>query len=581
MSITIEKTDIPREGLAKVISVLWNKWDSQRNGKKEEWKELRNYLFATDTTTTTNKTLPWKNSTTFPKLTQLRDNLHSNYLSALFPNDEWLKWQAFNNESNTKKVAQNITAYMQDRLREGGFREVVDRMIYDFIDYGNAFATRECVFETRNTDNGPVEVFIGPVIKRISPYDIVFDPTADSFEESPKIIRKLVSMAQLVKASENNLETSYLKEALERREVLKKACKQYKVEDFNKADGYAMDGFGNFFEYLESDIVEILEFYGDIYDRDTKEYQRGRVITVMDRSFVLRNTAIDTWDGYPPIFHVGWRLRPDNLWAAGPLDNLVGMQYRIDHIQNLKADAMDISVHPPLVIQGEVEEFVYAPGAEIHIDEGGGVAELAKNAQWVIQADNETQLLQSFMEEFAGAPKEAMGIRTPGEKTMFEVQQLQNAASRIFQEKANSFELFLEKVLNSMFKSALDNLNASTIIRVINKDMGVEVFRTVTKEDLNASGILRPMGARHYAVQAQLFQNLLQIFNSPIGQFIAPHLSSKALAELVEDVLGLQKFSLISPYIGLEEQQELQGMQASMQEDAQVNDLRNLEEGLS
>lgn len=50
------------------------------------------------------------------------------------------------------------------------------------------------------------------------------------------------------------------------------------------------------------------------------------------------------WLGKTSIVHAGWRYRPDNLWAMGPLDNIVGMQYRIDHLENLKADAMDLAV---------------------------------------------------------------------------------------------------------------------------------------------------------------------------------------------------------------------------------------------
>lgn len=579
MSVTVDKQDLERDNLAKKISVLWSTWDNQRQGKKNEWSELRNFVFATDTTTTSNRVLPWKNSTTFPKLCQIRDNLHSNYLASLFPNDDWLKWEAYDQQSNTKTIAENITYYMLDRTREGGFREEVDKLLYDYIDYGNAFCTRELVYEIRETNSGPVEVFIGPRIKRISPLDIVFDATAESFEKAPKIVRKLISIADLVAASENDLEKNYLKGALKKRQELLKKAYGYKVEDFSKAEGFSLDGFGNYFEYLDSDVVELLEYYGDIYDKDSEKLHRGRVITVIDRMFVLRNEPFDSWDSYPPIFHVGWRTRTDNLWAAGPLDNLVGMQYRIDHIQNLKADAMDMSVIPPLVIQGEVEQFDYGPGCEIHVDEGGGVAELGRNTQWVLQADNETALLEQHMEEFAGAPREAMGIRTPGEKTMFEVQQLQNAAGRIFQEKATAFEFFMEKALNSMFKAAVANFNSSVIIRVISSDLGAEIFRQITKDDLNASGVLRPIGARHYAAQSQLFQNLLQIFNSPIYQLIQPHLSSKNLATLVEDVLGLQRFSIIRPYVGLEEQSETQQMVNYMQQDNEVAALREVEEG--
>lgn len=566
-SVSVDKAAEKREGMAKEISELWFKWDSQREPKKREWMELRNYLFATDTSTTSNRKLPWKNSTTYPKLTQIRDNLHSNYISALFPNENWLSWEAADGDSGRKRQAENITAYMLDRCREGDFRDVVDRLIYDYIDYGNAFCTREAVYDTRDTSEGPIDIFIGPRLKRISPYDIVFDATAESFDKAPKIVRKLISVGELKNLSEIDLESNYLKDAFKKREHLRHAKKTWKYEDYSKADGFGVDGFGNYFEYLDSDVVELLEYYGDYYNRETHEYHKGRVITIMDRMFVLRNEPMETWDGNAPIWQVGWRLRPDNLWSAGPLDGLVGMQYRIDHLMNLKSDAMDLAVLPPLVIQGEVEEFEYGPGSEIHIDENGGVTELNKNLNAVIQAENDVHSMTAAMEEFAGAPKEAMGIRTPGEKTMFEVQQLQNAAGRIFQEKVTRFEMFLEKALNSMLKVAIQRLNTSQIVRVTKDDWGATIFREITKEDLNASGMLRPVGARHFAAQSQLFQDLLAIFNSPIGQMIAPHISAKNLASFIEDHLGLKKFSLVSPFVGLQEQNEMQQVVQGMQED--------------
>ena len=63
---------------ASEIADKFETWNSYRQGWLEERKELRNYIFATDTRTTTNSRLPWSNSTTTPKLTQLYDNLKAN-----------------------------------------------------------------------------------------------------------------------------------------------------------------------------------------------------------------------------------------------------------------------------------------------------------------------------------------------------------------------------------------------------------------------------------------------------------------------------------------------------------------------
>ncbi len=561
-----------RDNLAKFIANTWFTLNSQRHEKIAQWKELRNYVFATDTRTTSNKALPWKNSTTLPKLCQIRDNLHSNYISALFPNDDWLKWEAYSKEDAFKTKVRAIEAYMGNKTRESHFKTEISKLVYDYIDYGNAFVTVDFEASYREDSNGERIInYIGPRARRISPLDVVFNPLASSFQQSFKIVRSLRNIGELMTMAEEEPDNAYLQNALKRRDELSKHANAHGLDDFDKAEGIQIDGFGNYYDYLQSGYVEFLEFYGDVHNQETGKLEKGRVITVVDRNWIIRNEPIPSWLGHAPIYHVGWRNRPDNLWAMGPLDNLVGMQYRIDHLENLKADAMDIAVFPPLKIIGGVEEFKYGPGAEIHIDEGGDVQELGKNAQWVIQADNEIGLLEQRMEMYAGAPREAMGLRSPGEKTAFEVQQLQNAAGRIFQEKINTFEIeLLEPALNAMLEVSKRNLMHTDIVRVMDDDLGVQQFLEITKDDITASGKLRPIGARHFAAQAQLMQNLTGIVNSPLGQILAPHTSSLQLAKLIEDVMGLGRFSLFSPNVAIFEQQETARLMNQAQEDLEV-----------
>lgn len=561
-----------RDNIAKNIAHTWHTFNTQRFPKIEAWKELRNYVFATDTTTTTNKSLPWKNSTTLPKLCQIRDNLHSNYISALFPNDEWLKWEAYSQNDAQKQKVEAIEAYMSTKTRESHFRREISKIVYDYIDYGNAFATVE--FEgsyARRGDGNRVARYIGPVARRISPLDIVFNPIASSFQDSWKIVRSMHNIGELKKMGEEQPENAWLKNALKQRDKLMAHMNAYGIEDSDKAEGIQIDGFGNYTEYLQSGYVEFLTFYGDYHSTDTGEYLGDQIITVVDRMWVINQRPYDSWLGHAPIYHVGWRTRPDNLWAMGPLDNLVGMQYRIDHLENLKSDAMDLAVLPPIVVKGEVEQFQWAPGVEIHIDENGDVTELAKNVQWVLQADNNIDRLEMRMEQYAGAPREAMGIRSPGEKTAFEVRELQNAAGRIFQEKLNHFELeMLEPVLNAMLETGKRNMDAADWVRVLDNDLGVQSFMEITKEDITASGVLRPIGSRHFAAQAQVVQNLTNLANTTVWQQIAPHVSSLQLAKMTEDLLGFRRYQLFRPNVAVAENADTQRLAAQTQEDLAV-----------
>jgi hypothetical protein len=560
-----------RDNEAKFIALTWFNYNSQRQTKLDLWKELRNYIFATDTTTTTNGSLPWKNSTTLPKLCQIRDNLHSNYISALFPNDDWLKWEGYTKGDATKAKVEAIEAYMGNKTREGFFRTEMSKLLYDYIDYGNCFATVS--YENSfilDAAGGKVIDYIGPKAVRISPLDIVFNPLC-SFKDSFKIVRSLKTIGELRAMAQEQPDNAYLQKAITQRDKLMAHMNSYGVEDTGKDDGFQMDGFGNYIEYLQSGYVEFLDFYGDIHNQSTGTLEKGLIISVVDRMWIIRKDQIPSWAGSAPIFHAGWRLRPDNTWAMGPLENLVGMQYRIDHLENLKADAMDLAVLPPLKIKGEVEQFVYGPGSEIHIDENGDVEEMAKNVQWVIQAENAINVLEQRMEAYAGAPREAMGIRTAGEKTAFEVQQLQNAAGRIFQEKINTFEIeMLERLLNAMLEVAKRNLDSTDVVRVMDDDIGVQQFLQITKEDITASGKLRPIGARHFAAQSQLIQNITGIWNTNLAGIIAPHTSGWQMAKLIEDAMGLKRYDLFKPNVAVFEQQETQRLMNQAGEDLQA-----------
>jgi len=563
--------------MAKEIAYMWDNFNRNRNTWLEEKKELRNYIFATDTTKTTNSKLPWKNKTTIPKICQIRDNLHANYASALFPNDHWFKWEGHSRDAVTQTKRKSIEAYVGNKLRMSGFRQEVYKLLYDYIDYGNAFWDIVFVNEThKDQDGNVIQGYRGPKLKRISPYDVVFNPLASSFKDSYNIVRSVKSLGELRWELDNMPELGYNKDIIEQIEDYRKNLAGYSVDDINKVVAFEVDGFGSYYDYLQSGYIEVLEFEGSISNKDNGEYLQNVLITVVDRMKVIRVVPMPSWMGKTTKGHTQWRMRPDNLYGMGPLDNLVGMQYRIDHLENLKADAMDLAVHPPLAVTGNVEEFTWGPSEVIEIGEGGSIQELGKSLQGVMAANNEISMLEYKMEEMAGAPKQAMGIRTPGEKTAYEVQSLEQAASRIFQNKITHFEIeCIEDALNKFLEVSRRNMDGADLIRVIDDDLGVIQFMDITKDDITASGQLRPIGARHFAAQATVIQNISNFYQSAVGQdeAVRAHISGKAVAKMFEEFLGLDRFQLFQDNIRIAEQAETAELTQEVQMNLQEREL--------
>lgn len=567
-TVDIDQIIDGKEAFAEAIATQYTEWEMLRRSWIDEKKELRNYIFATDTTKTTNSKLPWKNSTTIPKICQIRDNLHANYMAALFPNDDWLNWEAEDREGANGEKRNVIESYMKNKTRVSQFRRVVSQLVLDYIDYGNCFSSIEYFDETRidPITNEEYPGFVGPKPIRISPYDIVFNPLAPDFDSAPKIIRSIKSIGELKVELEENPEKGYLNDVLDVMINNRAKVQAISSNDMAKSEGLQIDGFSSIHHYYSSNYVELLEFVGDIYDQTEGKLYKDHIITVADRTHIIRKIPNPTWRK-STIRHVGWRIRPDNLYAMGPLDNLVGMQYRIDHLENLKADVFDLIAHPVMKIKGFVEEFDYGPGERIFVGDDGDVEFMRPDAS-ALAADNQIDRLEQKMEELAGAPKQAMGMRTPGEKTAFEVQSLQNAAGRIFQNKISYFEqMFLEPLLNDMLETARRNMNGKDIVKSIDNDLGVQIFQDITRDDLLAKGRIYPMGARHFAAKANMIQNLTQLSSSPLGQdpSVSVHISGKKMAKLIEELLDLEKFNLVQDNIRVFEQQETQQLINSAQ----------------
>ncbi len=538
-------------------------WNNRRQNKLNEWAEIRKYVFATDTTQTTNSQLPWKNKTTIPKACQIRDNLLANYEAALFPRRKWLFWEGNDKESETKIKRKAIEDYMNWVTNRPEFKKEIKKLLLDYIDYGNCFAMpkwsdgRVDVDETKEQKG-----YVGPVPVRINPMDIVFNPVANDFIKSPKIVRSFVTLGELAKTikqlsdpEEKMLAQEIFDYVIETRSQVRNWAGDVQFRN----EFFQMDGFTNFQEYLQSDSIEVLTFYGDIYDVDSQELLENHVITVVDRHKVLSKKPNASFFGHPAIYHNGWRIRQDNLWAMGPLDNLIGMQYRLDHVENLKSDAFDLLVFPLLKIRGYVDDFDWVPMERIYVGDDGDVELVGPDAT-ILNVNIELERITELMEEMAGAPKEAMGFRTPGEKTKFEVQRLENAASRIFTNKIRQFEeVILEPLLNSMLELARRHV-ASSEIRIFDDDFKFVTFKNLTANDITGAGRIQPVAARHFAETAQRLQDLQAFFASPLGadEQVTVHFSSIKLAQMYEKLLDIEEFDLVQPFVRLSEQADQQ-----------------------
>ena len=544
--------------IAVRIGEMWDQYNTERRNALTMGEEARRYVFATDIDQTSGQQMEHKNRTHQPKLTQISDNLQSQYFEASLSSPDFYKFDGSTEED--QDAAASIEAWIRVKLEQRKFRETTGReLLADYVNYGNCFVTVDYVIE-RN-DVGEV-VYKGPSWERVSPLDIVFN-SRTKFHKSPKLQRELVHVAEVAEYPDrypgSNFDQRAINKAIETRHP--EANEDWIQVIKNR--GINMDGFGGYDSYFKQDQAEIIVYRGDVFNPDTGEVQRNRVVYIMDRAHVIRNEPSASPSGFDGVHHAGWRIRNDNTWAQGPLDNIVGIQYRIDHLENLKADVFDQIAIPIVVVKGEdvIEpEDGFAPGATYYVGLDGAV-EFVRPDPTALNANNEIALYHRMMEEFAGAPPESRGVRTPGEKTAFEVSKLDQNAAMMFVDRARNFERMLETMLKETFEIMLVNYDGGDFVEIFDDITQEARVRKLSQTEVQARGDFTATGARHWTRRNRESLELKEFMAGPLQDpKIRSHTDGYKLAELWERKLNLAEDEVIEQYAGVKEDVRMQAV---------------------
>ena len=576
--------------LATAIANKFVAWESARDRWYNNAKETLENLYATSTRDIFNQAKDTDNCTHIPKITQIRDMLITYYLDAMFSLPDYVDWEAYNEESLDINTKDTLKALMAQMLHDSQFQPTIRELVEDYVDYGNAFTTVAMVNETLKLESGVANVYNGPKAIRLDPLNVFFDPLAISFEKTPKIIRTIKTLGELVAEAEELPESAQvykeaLNRALEKRSRIRQAVSTTDAESI-KNDICSIAGCGNWSQYYASDTVELLTFYGDLYDVERNKLYKNSKIVVMDRCSVLLEEPIKNFGFNCNIFKAGWRDRKDNLWSMSPLDNIKGMQFMVDFLENKRADIFNYISNPMWVTKGDVEmpEYLY-PGCHVGVDVDGDFRTISPDAT-ALAADTYVDRYQMLMEEMAGTPREAMGFRTPGEKTAFEVSQLNTAASRLFNEKTRKFEMeILEPLLTLMMRMYLSDPTRVTRVKMMNED-GVILFKEVNVQDMAVQGRFIATGSNTYTERARQAQTIMQLYNSaiPSDQLVFNYFNPKVIAKVIAHTTGLDKYKdIIQPNARVDAELEMAKYQEfgrQQMEETQVRGITNAQQAI-
>ena len=209
-----------QDSLAEIVSRLWVSFyhSPEQQEHRREVSEVKRFLYATDTQSTSNSANPHSHTTHRGKLAQIADTLEAHYLDAWFPHADWGQFKPGSVEDNNINTKRLVESYMKDRHELSNFIGTAGRIGRDWIEDGNAFGEAVWTSDTAGeVDNILRKAYIGPKIRRIDPRRIAYNNDATSFHDSWKVIQAIKTKGDIVKEiNDETLPESY-------REILSKS----------------------------------------------------------------------------------------------------------------------------------------------------------------------------------------------------------------------------------------------------------------------------------------------------------------------------------------------------------------------
>lgn len=580
---TLTKMMSPHDEDCALVTELVQDFTNMESGRAKweaERRELLNYIDATDTRTTTNDKLPFKNSTTINKIAQLHQNISTSYIEHLMPNRDWVGFEAATSDDDTKEKRMAAINYVRGKAEASNIEGVLERLASDYTDSGIAIAHTHHVKEMSvDVEGMAIPHYTGTIVERIDPYDFYYDVTASTLNRARKCIRSLYTIGSLKKEI---LESTSPLMSLEQFDELIKNRRSIRstigdgYSGRRKFESLGKQGFGDVLNYINEGLVEVLRFFGDFYDEGTDELLDNYEIVVVDRKFIGRKESLSTWDDSQNLHASVWEFRKDSLAPMGPLNRIVGLQYKLDKRENFKEDLHDKFTSPTTVKIGDIREkgVKGGPNHEYTVEEGGDVKYLLPPSD-VLRGDDQLPTILALMEDLAGAPKESIGQRTPGEKTKFEVQLLDQGQNKLFRRKVKKFEReLLSPVLQDYLEQGRHHLDAADTIKSFDSELGMAEFTNITAQDLNSNGRMIARGATAFAEKANTLQNIIGLMNGGnVAQILLPHMSRTKLFRAVEELADITKYDLFTFGVGLQDDAKLQRMAAKVEDSTQASAL--------
>lgn len=463
----------------------------------------------------------WRHRLSTGKAYELVETIVGYLMAATFPNEDWFDATPLRNEPDGLLVARLIKKLLLEDFRDKGFISTYEEWLRQLVVTGTSVMAIEwdctCPMnKRRDYSSGYVEIVEehgepeGLKFSVIDSFDCYFDPQAKHAADG-SFIRKI----------------RYSKhEALEMVEKGHFYCEPEDiigaapVQDSSKSNADQLSYFTGVYpnaDWNSSDIIEVIEFWGDIVISEGSELKviKNHVTTILNQK-VIRCEENTYWHGLPFVFG-SFIPVPRQPYAMSYLQSNLGMLHQLNLITNLRLDNMTVAANQMYALRRNgilmPEDVFSAPSKVFEVEEHGDLVPLPNPGLAASVTYTESGVLEAAIDKncgsgaYIGANNQRNGERVTAE----EIAAVRDAGgNRITAIHRHIEQSATVRMLQLCYRHTQQFVETSRVLRIVGSEPGSFEYQELMPEELRDMK-LRCTGSEHAIEKKQYLEERMSL----------------------------------------------------------------------
>lgn len=477
----------------------------------------------------------WRHKLSGGKCYESVETIVGYLMAATFPNRDWFTaepttYKASEDHISELKIARLIKRHVASKMDESGFKSAWNVFIRQMVVTGTSvIALPWRTTSTKKPQRKPTELqgdidttyevvmedvveYDAPSIEVLDVFDCYIDPHGHDPNKG-NFIRKLRKtkgeVINMIKSGEYDCDAI---------DVINYSSEGYDTST-SRRDMLTMFEGLQVRSWHPTELVELVEYWGDIYDAETGELAENMVVTLLGDK-LLSYEPSPFWCGKPFIIGT-YSLTGHSPYGFGGVQPTLGLLHQLDTITNQRLDNLELAVNSMWTLRSDgvlqPDEVYTEPGRVFLVADHDDLRPLQPPAQtWTVTYQEAGLLEQSIDKTFGTGNYISSNQQRSGERvTATEVAAVRDAGgNRLSIVHKHIEETALIPMLSKLFTMVQQYTVEDVVVRVASDEPDAFEYWALSPEDFNTPLKLRPVGSDNVIERKQYIQERLEFVNS-------------------------------------------------------------------